>query len=237
MMGNGKRLAIMQPYFLPYIGYFQLIAAVDKFVVYDDVNYIKRGWINRNRILLNGIAHTFTVPISRASQNTHICDLALVNDGHWRGKLLRTLKQAYANAPYFEQASDLLANVIDYQTTSLSAYLLHSLRALAHHLGLKAEIVDSSSLYHNSELTGQSRILDICKQEQADVYVNPIGGIDLYSRKSFSDQGLALQFLRPRPTSYAQGTAVHVPWLSIIDVLMFNERSTVTRMLSEADLM
>ncbi len=235
-MSTSKRLAIMQPYFLPYIGYFQLIAAVDKFVVYDDVNYIKRGWINRNRILLNGVAHTFTVPVRHASQNTRICDLELSIDELWRSKLLRTLKQAYAKAPCFEQVSPLIDQVISYPTKSLSDYLLHSLRVLVGYLGLETELVNSSSVYRNAELAGQARILDICKQEQADIYVNPMGGVDLYRRDRFSDAGVTLQFLRPRPTSYAQGNGIHVPWLSIVDVLMFNEQAAVKGMLTEADV-
>src|SRR5512140_19777 len=103
-----KSIAIMQPYFLPYIGYFQLMAAVDKFVVFDDVNYINRGWINRNRLLLNGGAHTFTVPLRGASQNKLICDIELAEDDGWRDKLLRTISQSYAKTPCYAEVAPLM---------------------------------------------------------------------------------------------------------------------------------
>lgn len=122
-----KRLANMQPYFLPYIGYFQLMAAVDKFVIFDDVNYINRGWINRNCLLMNGKAHTFTVPLRAASQNKLICEIELLDEQHWRDKLLRTMYQAYGKAAYYKQTDGLLERVINYPTTKLDEFLLNSL--------------------------------------------------------------------------------------------------------------
>lgn len=231
-----KTIAIMQPYFLPYIGYFQLMAAVDKFVVLDDVNYINRGWINRNRLLLNGVAHTFTVPLRGASQNKLICEIELDDDQGWRVKLLRTIRQAYGKAPCYIQVSALLESLINYPSTRLDEFLLNSLREIVHYLSLEVEIVSSSRIYKNAHLKGEERILDICRQEQANIYINPVGGVDLYDRASFSKQDLSLYFLRSRPISYSQGKGEHVPWLSILDVLMFNEPSAVRRLLAEKDL-
>lgn len=230
------KLAIMQPYFLPYIGYFQLLAAVDKFVVLDDVNYINRGWINRNRLLLNGVAHTFTVPLRGASQNRLICEIELDDAQGWREKLLRTLRQAYRRAPCYVQVSALLESIINYPSLQLDEFLLNSIREVACYLSLEVEIVASSRIYRNTHLKGQERILDICRQEQASIYINPIGGVDLYDRANFLEQGTQLYFLRSRPISYSQGKGEHVPWLSILDVLMFNEPSAVRRLLTEKDL-
>jgi len=231
-----KTIAIMQPYFLPYIGYFQLLAAVDKFVVLDDVNYINRGWVNRNRLLLNGVAHTFTVPLRDSSQNRLICDIELVNEQSWRDKLMRTIKQAYGQAPCYSQVSALLECLVNYPTVRLDEFLLNSIREIVHYLSLEVEIVSTSSVYKNAHLKGQERILDICRQERADAYINPIGGVDLYNQASFLEQGIQLYFLRSRPVSYPQGKGKHVPWLSILDVLMFNEPPAIRQLLAEMDL-
>lgn len=231
-----KTIAIMQPYFLPYIGYFQLLAAVDKFVVLDDVNYINRGWINRNRLLLNGAAHTFTLPLSGASQNKLICDIELVSETGWRNKLISTIRQSYKKAPCYISVSALIEHLINYPSSRLDEFLLNSLSEIASYLSLNVDIVNTSRLYNNAHLKGQERILNICQQEQADVYINPNGGVDLYDRASFLEHDIKLYFLRSRPLSYSQGKAEHIPWLSILDVLMFNEPAAVRQFLTERDL-
>ncbi len=231
-----KTIAIMQPYFLPYIGYFQLLAAVDKFVVLDDVNFINRGWVNRNRLLLNGVAHTFTVPLCGASQNKLICDIELVSELNWRDKLTRTIRQAYGQAPCYARVSALIGCLVNYPSVRLDEFLLNSIRQIVNCLSLDVEIVSTSRIYKNAHLKGQERILDICRQERADVYINPIGGESLYDRASFLEQGIKIHFLRSRPVSYPQGKDEHIPWLSILDVLMFNEPSAVRQLLAEMDL-
>lgn len=231
-----KKLAIMQPYFLPYIGYFQLMAAVDMFIVFDDVNFISRGWINRNRVLLHGAAHMFTVPLRGASQNKLIHEIELTSEQSWREKLLRTLHQAYGKAPCYGQVSILMEKLITHPTIRLDEFLLNSIREIASYLSLEVEIVGSSRVYNNANLKGQARILDICRQERADVYINSIGGTVLYDRDSFIQQDLSLYFLHSRPLSYQQGKRPHTAWLSIVDVLMFNEVATARKLLSEIDL-
>jgi len=231
-----QTIAIMQPYFLPYIGYFQLMAAVDRFVVFDDVNYINRGWINRNRLLLNGTAHTFTVPLRGASQNKLICEIELVNDDGWHDKLLRTIRLAYGKAQFYPQVWMLMEGIIRHPMRRLDEFLLNSLREIAGYLSLKTEIVGSSRVYGNANLRGQERILDICRQEGAERYVNAIGGETLYDRAQFCREGIELKFLRSRPISYAQGGGEFVPWLSILDVLMFNPQPEARRLLDEMDL-
>ena len=232
-----KTIAIMQPYFLPYIGYFQLLAAVDKFVVLDDVNYINRGWVNRNRLLLNGVAHTFTVPLCGASQNKLICDIELVSELNWRDKLTRTIRQAYGQAPCYARVSALIGCLVNYPSVRLDEFLLNSIRQIVNYLSLEVEIVSTSRVYQNNHMKGKDRILDICRQERADVYINPIGGESLYDSGSFLEQGIQLKFLRPRPVSYPQGKGEHIPWLSILHVLMFNEPLAVRQLLAEMDLL
>lgn len=231
-----KTIAVIQPYFLPYIGYFQLVASVDKFVVLDDVNYINRGWVNRNRLLMNGAAHTFTVPLRGASQNRLICDIELVDEPDWRDKLLRTIRQAYGRAPCYGQVAPMLERVVNYPSLRLNEFLCNSLREVTQYLSLDVEIANTSRSYQNANLKGQERILDICRQERADAYINPIGGVCLYDRAAFLQQGVALHFLRPRPLNYRQAKAEHVPLLSMMDVLMFNDTSAVRQLLMERDL-
>ncbi|MGK5077189.1 WbqC family protein [Janthinobacterium sp. HLX7-2] len=229
-------LAIMQPYFLPYLGYFQLLAAVDKFVLFDDVNYIQRGWINRNRLLMNGAAHIFTVPLRGASQNRLICDITLLEERAWRDKLLRTLRQAYARAPYYRVVAELLERVISHPTLRLDHFLLNSLREVMSYLSLETELINTSRVYGNASLSGQDRILDICIKEHATCYINPIGGTALYQRETFLQHGIALQYLQARPISYPQGKNLPVSGLSIVDVLMYNSIPVVQQFLIEKDL-
>lgn len=231
-----KTIAIMQPYFLPHIAYFQLMAAVDKFVVLDDVSFINRGWINRNRLLLNGASHTFTLPLRGASQNRLICDLELDDDQGWRRKLLSTIRHAYGKAPCYVKVSALLENLINYPSNRLGDFLINSIREVVRYLSLEVDIVSSSRIYQNAHLKAQERILDICRQERADRYINPIGGTALYDRAEFSRRGMTLYFLRSHALYYFQGGGTHVDQLSMIDVLMFNEPSAARKLLPMRDL-
>lgn len=230
-------VAIMQPYFLPYLGYFQLIAAVDKFVVLDDVNFIQRGWINRNRMLMNGAPHLFTLPLRGASQNRLICDLELVGDGVWREKLLRSLRQAYGRAPCYAQVSGMLEQMLHFPSVRLDLFLLNSLQLVMRYLALDTAVVSTSRLYGNAGLSGEQRIIDICRREGASDYINPAGGVSLYQRAHFEQHGIALHFLNSRPVAYPQGKNQHISGLSIVDVLMYNAPSAVQQLLKEKDLL
>lgn len=215
-------LAIMQPYFLPYLGYYKLLNAVDKFVVYDDVNFINRGWVNRNKILVGGKEHLFTVPLQNASQNKLIHEVKLSPDPAWRKKLLKTIDQSYRKAPYYEVAFPLIEDIINDPAEDIATYCHQSLTKTAKYLEIKAEIVPTSRHYGNSELKAQERILDICKKEAADHYINPINGQELYDKTLFNNEGIKLSFIKRQPRAYPQFKNEFVPWLSVIDVMMFN---------------
>jgi hypothetical protein len=230
------KLAIMQPYIFPYIGYFQLINAVDRFVILDDVNYIKKGWINRNRILVNKKDYKFIVPVKDLSQNKLISDLFLVEEDKWKIKLLRTIEDNYKKAPFYESTFLIINQLIEYGELNLSRYIVKSLQTLTDYLGISTQIIPSSSVYCNSNLKAQERILDICMKEKADVYINAIGGIELYSKEEFHANGIDLKFLSPSRIEYPQFQGQFVPWLSIIDVLMFNPKEVVKTYLNQYDL-
>ncbi len=232
---EGCRLAIMQPYLFPYIGYFQLVAAVDRFVFFDDVNFINRGWINRNRLFLSGSVSWFTLPVSGASQNRKINELHVQPDGAWRRKLLASVRQSYGKAPCFEPAYALLEDIVLSGETSLSVLAQESVMAVAHYLGLGTEFVISTGRYGNEDLRGSDRILDICRQEQAAEYHNLPGGMALYSAEDFSVAGVELHFVQPELLEYGQLEAPFKPGLSMLDVLMFNDRMSTLRLLGSAD--
>jgi hypothetical protein len=236
MRSDGMRLAIMQPYIFPYLGYFQLISAVDKFVIYDDVNYINRGWINRNNILLNSKSFLFGIPLIDASQNKLINEIEIVKDEAWKIKLLKTFDQAYRRAPYFNGIFDLIVNVINSRSLNISDMAFLSIKVVVEYIGIDTEFVNTSNIYDNRNLRGQKRILDICEREKSEHYINPIGGLEIYSKELFEKSNIKLSFLRSMQKSYKQFNAEFVPNLSIIDLLMFNSKESLKEMLEEFEL-
>ncbi|WP_025763969.1 WbqC family protein [Dyadobacter tibetensis] len=229
-------LGIMQPYIFPYIGYFQLIRAVDKFVVYDDVNFINKGWINRNRILVGGQAHQFTIPLKEASQNKLILEIEISKDQSWKKKLLKTLQQSYQKAPYFDSVYPVIEEIIQAPHTTIAQLTVSALERLCKLMQIDTEIVPTSTLFNNTHLKGPDRILDICKQVEADRYINAIGGMELYDKKRFQEEGIGLAFIKSKPISYQQLKNEHIPWLSIIDILMFNEQKELNGFLDHYEL-
>ncbi len=231
-------LAIMQPYFLPYIGYMQLVSAVDTFVLYDDVAFINRGWVNRNRLLINGQEHLFTVPLKDASQNKRINEVMIASDSKWRSKLLKTIEQGYRKAPFYQTVMPLTEKIINFTTDSIADLVYFSLVELNQYLGLSTRLVQSSTVYNNADLRAQERILDICRQENASHYINPIGGTDLYDKPTFAQAGMELSFIKALNVEYPQvnNRNEFIPWLSIIDVLMMNDVPTVKTMLGAHEL-
>lgn len=226
----------MQPYFLPYIGYMQLMSAVDTFVLYDDVTFINRGWINRNRLLINGQEYLFTVPLRDASQNKRINEVHLADDPKWRGKLLKTIEQGYRKAPQYATVMPVTEKIINFATDSIAELVYVSLVELNQYLGLTTRLVASSAVYENAHLKAQERILEICRQENATQYVNPIGGQELYDKGAFAQAGITLNFIQSNRVEYPQFKNTFVPWLSILDVLMFNDVKTVQSLLGAYEL-
>lgn len=221
------RIAIMQPYFLPYLGYFQLLNCVDKFVIFDDVNYIKKGWINRNNILVGGKAHLFTLPLNEMSQNKLINEHHLQEVGSWKAKFLKTLEMAYSKAPFYNDFYPIVKEIVEFPETNLSTYNYNAIWKICNYLDLKSEIIPSSCIYKNTNLRGQERIIDICIQENANEYYNMIGGIELYQKEFFNRNQIQLKFINSKKIQYKQFQNEFIPFLSILDVIMFNEVSKI----------
>lgn len=227
------KLAIMQPYFMPYIGYFQLIKAVDKFVIYDDVNYINRGWINRNNILVNGNEHLFSISLGKASQNKLINEISIIDDFK---KFMRMIEMAYKKAPYFDAVYELLDEIINFTNRQLAVFLQNSLLKISDYLRIETEFVLSSSIEKDNSLRGQEKILEICKLLNATTYINPIGGKSLYDKNFFKLEGIELYFIQSRFSQYKQFGSDFIGGLSIIDVMMFNSVEKVNEMLDNCQL-
>jgi hypothetical protein len=229
------KIAIMQPYFLPYIGYFQLMAAVDKFVILDDVNFINRGWINRNRLLLHNKISWMTIPLTEASQNKTIRDIHIQPDGGWKRKLLQTVNHSYCRAGNMQLIFPLFESLIDRASGNLSDFLCSVLVDIHKLLALECHIVPSSSIFIKSGLSGAERILDICVKEHASHYINPIGGMNLYEADQFSKENIQLQFLESSIPHLEIGN-MQTGDLSLIHLLMFMDMPLLKRQIHDFKL-
>jgi hypothetical protein len=225
------KIGIMQPYFLPYIGYFQLIESVDVFVVYDNIKYTKKGWMNRNRILQNGKDVMFSLPLKSDSDYLDVCERELAPSFN-RDKLLNQFKGAYLRAPYFAQTFALVEQIVRYEDTNLFHFLHHSIAKTCQHLGITTEIRVSSCIPIDHGLKNQDKVLALCEAVGANTYVNAIGGMELYSKETFREKVIDLKFIQSKPFEYAQFGDAFVPWLSIIDVMMFNPLDTIRTCIS-----
>lgn len=231
-----KTIAIMQPYFLPYIGYWQLMNTVDQFVVYDNVQYTKKGWINRNRFLLNGKTETFTLPLKKDSDYLNISERYLSdNYNESFRKLLRKIEMAYMKAPYFREGFELLESCLMFDDKNLFKFIYHSIETIKNYLELDTELVVSSSVDIDHELRSVAKVKAICKALNADAYINPHGGKSLYQIEDFAAQAISLKFLKSREFEYEQFQSIHIPWLSIIDLIMFCSKLEIQAKLTEFD--
>lgn len=230
------KLGIMQPYFMPYIGYWQLLNSVDKYVVYDDVNFIKGGWINRNRILLNGEIKYLNVPMLGASSFKKINEIYVNSDKRIQEKNLKFIESAYRKSPFFSDVFELLEGIIRCDEANLAVYIASSIRKVMNYLGISTEIIFSSQLEKDCSLKGQEKVLEICRILGATEYYNAVGGQSLYSFDEFEKRGIALKFMQTDNIEYKQFESAFVPNLSIIDVMMFNTTDDIAKMLTKYSL-
>ena len=229
------KLGIMQPYFLPYIGYFQLINAVDKYVIYDNIEYTKKGWINRNRILMNGQDFLISLPLKKDSDYKLVCERELSPEYNPK-KMLTQISSSYKKAPYFKKVNTLLESILYTNETNLFEYILHSVKTINEYTGIHTEIIISSAIEIDHQLKSEDKVLAICKALNVDSYYNAIGGKVLYSKEKFSSFGINLKFLSPDDIYYQQFNNTFVPLLSVIDVLMFNSKEEVSAILKKYTL-
>ena len=224
-------IAVMQPYFLPYIGYWQLIKKVDEFVIYDNIEFTKKGWFNRNRFLVNGEDALFTVAIKSDSDSLSVSERYLA-ESFDREKLLRRFESSYRKTPYFKQHFPVIQNIVRFPSNNLFLYLLNSIREICAFLEIKTQITIASQVPLDHEaFKGQAKIIEICRQLKATAYINPIGGLDLYRAEDFQKNNIRLGFLKAQPVPYAQFDHEFVSFLSILDLMMFNSRDQMINLL------
>ena len=225
-------MGLNQPYFMPYIGYWQLINAVDIFIIGDDYHFINRGWIHRNRILLNGQAKYFNIEVAHASQNKRINEL-YISDVFDPEKKLQLLREIYFKAPHFKEGFSLMQKILEYRERNLALFLEYSIHCVCDYLGIKTKLIRSSSIHGNSELRREYRIYAQCNYTGADTYINAIGGRALYNFDEFRQRNLKLGFIQVGDIQYPQFGQEFIPNLSMIDLIMFNSKEEIQEMLTQ----
>lgn len=230
------KIGIMQPYFFPYIGYFQLLNMVDKYVIFDCAQFANNKWGYRNRILINGAPAYFRLKILKASQNDHFNEIIVANDVKEKKKNLHALECSYKKAPYYKEVMPMLENVMMKNYDNLAEYNTASIRLIADYLGMNTEILLFSNLDCDSNLKKQYRIFEVCRILGGNEYINAIGGTELYDFDEFRENNLELAFLKTDEIVYPQFGGEFVPSLSIIDVMMFNSVKEIQDMLNRYTL-
>jgi hypothetical protein len=232
------KLGIMQPYFFPYLGYFQLLNLVDQFVIYDNIEFSKRGWIHRNKYQIDCREKYFTIPLKKDSDYLNIAERYISDDfDTQKKKILMKFIAAYRKAPYYEESIQLVQECLYYNERNLFKFIYFSIQKICEFLNIKTKLVVSSNVSANHDLKGQERIISICKACNASQYINPIGGIDLYSKEYFAKNGIRLNFLKMQNVRYKQYNELFLQNLSILDVLMFNSVEKTQILLNSFELL
>ncbi len=223
-------VSIMQPYLFPYVGYFQLIAQSDIFVFHDDVQFIKGGWINRNRILSSTGGETWiTMPVIAASHDLAIIERFYAPGRRDRFRLLRQLESHYAGAPNIREIVPFVREILEFDETNVADFNIRLLETVSRRLGLEVIFLRSSRLQKTPGLSGQTRVIDLCRRLGASQYVNPIGGSHLYDAAAFAEHGIELRFLE----TATKPREIGAPYLSIVHDLMVESELTMQTRLGE----
>lgn len=227
----------MQPYFIPYIGYFQLLNAVDQFVIYDNIQFTKKGWIHRNRLLINGKDEYVSLPLRKGSDYLSV-DQRYLADIYptEKQKLLRKIQASYQKAPYFNDVFPLISAILDFEDQNLFQFNYNSVKEISRYLGIDTPIVVSSTIDIDHDLKGKDKVIAICKALNTTKYINSIGGTGLYDKDEFLEQGIDLQFIKTQPIEYRQFKNEFIPFLSILDVMMFNDKETICKYLCQYEI-
>ena len=218
-----------QPYFFPYIGFWQLVNAADLFLIGDNYNFIKHGWIQRNRILVCG------KPFFWGLEVKHISSFKKINETEFTdfnvSQKLNTIYYAYCRAPQFDAGYALIKEILNYPKRNVAEFLFHSIKAVCQYLGINTKFVKSSEITGNDNFKREYRIYDFCQRLGGDTYINAVGGQDLYHFEDFEKHGVSLKFIHPNIRPYKQFSNEFVPGLSILDVIMFNPLDAIKEML------
>lgn len=232
------KIAIMQPYLFPYLGYIQLISSVDLFIHFDDVNFIKKGWIHRNRILSNAQELQLLMPLVKMSQNKKISDTFIFEPDKSKEKIFKQIYQSYSKAPFATNWMPQVERWVHNGEQSIARYNAHILESIVCALQLKTQFKFSSEVGITDDLKGQDRIIALTAHFGATNYINAIGGMQLYDREKFSERNLQINFLKTKDYSYVQpGRSDFLPHLSILDVLFNAPLDKISELINNYDLL
>jgi hypothetical protein len=232
------KIGIMQPYFLPYIGYWQLLNGVDRFVICDNMQFTKKGWMRHNYILQNSGTSMFTIPVKHGSRELNICDRYITEQYFEKDadKIIRKIKSVYQKAPYFEEVMPVVEQCLLFKEDNLFRFIFNSIKAVSSYLGIATQILVLSQIEADHSLKKQDRVIEICKKLGTRSYINTIGGLELYDKEIFGSNELELKFIKPKNIEYKQFQDPFVPNLSIIDVMMFNSKDEIKNLLNMYEL-
>ena len=224
---------------MPYIGYFSLIKHVDQFILFDTPQFIRHGWIERNRILKeNGEPLYIKVPLKKHKREAAINKLVINNSVSWKDKILAQLIPYKKKAPHYNVVIKLFQDVFEEETESIVELNYVSLRKICDHLDIKTEIKIWSEMKVDIEvvIAADEWALNICKAINADTYYNAIGGASFFDKSKYENAGISLNFMETEPIHYTQFDNEFIPWLSIIDIMMFNSVEEINVMLDNYQL-
>lgn len=235
------KLGIMQPYFMPYIGYFALVKYCDKWIIFDDIQYIERGWVNRNRIIHPNKCEDvyISIPLEKHSRSIFIKDVKINKNTDYINKILGQVKAAYKKrAPYFKEVYELLEEILNYNTEYLSELNVYSMKKVCEYLNIdfKYEIFSQMNLEIDTVNDPGEWALNISKSLKASEYINPTGGTELFDKEKFNKNNIKLKFLKPNLKEYNQRKSSFIEGLSIIDVMMFNDKNEINKMLDDYEI-
>lgn len=233
------KIAIMQPYFFPYLGYFALIKHTEQFILFDTPQFIRHGWIERNQILKqDGNKLYIKVPLIKHSRESRIMEVLINNNEDWQNKILAQLAPYKKKAPYYYNVTKLIKEIFNYKTDSIVDFNFHSLRLVCNYLNIDTPIKIWSKMDVKIEDANapDEWALNICKALKAETYYNPIGGTSFFDTEKYINSGIEIKFMEIIPTKYNQISNEFVPYLSVIDVMMFNSKEDIQEMLNQYTL-
>lgn len=249
------KIGIMQPYFFPYIGYFQLISSVDKYIIYDNLSFIKEGWIMRNRLLqAGGKPFYIFVPVAKKSSYSKISDVKIDKTKDWAKRMIKTIYYAYNKSIYFNDVFPMIEKLLNLEVNNISELNSLVIKEICNYLDINTYIETDMSKYssiedeldnlYNEKQTYEDgsiekktlRVIKICNKENAETFINAIGGQELYSKQVFKANGIDLKFINTLEYKYKQKAIEFYSNLSIIDVLMNCGKEGTKELLNKYEL-
>lgn len=234
-------LGIMQPYFMPYIGYISLIKHTDRFILFDTVQFIRHGWIERNRMLKQNEGWQYIqVPlIKHDGRDTLIKDIKINNKEDWKRKILAQIQHYKKVTPYYRRVVALLEDIFANDFEDITTLNKVSLECICKYLGFERNLEIFSQMHLDIDAANapDEWALNICKAiDGTTEYINPIGGLSFFDRNKYENAGIKISFQQMEITQYSQKRDVFEPGLSILDVMMWNDVDEINRMLDKFEL-